>query len=118
SISGMISDPNGGVVQNGTVTGTAADTGLTRTTTTNHAGEYNFPSLPPGQYKIRVTAANFNAGEINARLAVAQQLRADAQLKVGVETETVKNSAGEGGVSPETQTGERCAALKGRQIGG
>ncbi|HKE04264.1 MAG TPA: carboxypeptidase regulatory-like domain-containing protein [Blastocatellia bacterium] len=118
SISGMITDPNGAVIQNATVTLTAADTGLTRTTTTNHAGEYNFPSLPPGQYKIRVTAANFNAGEINARLAVAQQLRADAQLKVGVETETVNITAGEGEVSLDKQNAELSTLLTGRQIVG
>lgn len=118
SISGMVTDPNGAVIQNATLTLTAADTGLTRATTTNHAGEYQFPSLPPGQYKIRVTAANFNSGEITAQLAVAQQLRADAQLKVGVETETVNISAGDGEVSLDKQDAELSTLLTGRQIAG
>ena len=57
SISGAVSDSSGAVVNNATVTLTALATGQTRTVTTNHAGEYNFPSLPPGEYKIRIAAS-------------------------------------------------------------
>src|SRR5262245_26296388 len=103
SITGTITDPAGAVVPNATVTLTALETGRTRMTTTNAAGEYNFPNLPPGEYKIRVEAKNFSSGEISAQLSVSQQLQANAQLKVGVETETVEISAGEGGVAVETQ---------------
>ncbi|HKC85746.1 MAG TPA: carboxypeptidase-like regulatory domain-containing protein, partial [Blastocatellia bacterium] len=116
SISGAVSDPSGAVVNNATVTLTAIATGQTRTVTTNHAGEYNFPSLPPGEYKIRIAASGFTAGEISARLAVAQQLRADAQLKVGTENETVNISAGEGEVTTDRQNAELSTLLTGRQI--
>jgi len=116
SISGAVSDPSGAVVSNATVTLTALATGQTRAVTTNHAGEYNFPSLPPGEYKIRIAAFGFTTGEISARLAVAQQLRADAQLKVGTETETVNISAGEGEVTTDRQNAELSTLLTGRQI--
>src|SRR5262249_647651 len=64
SISGTITDPAGAVIPNATVTLTAVDTGRTRTATTNSAGEYNFASLPPGAYKIRVEAKSFSSGEL------------------------------------------------------
>jgi hypothetical protein len=116
SISGAVSDPSGAVVNNATVTLTALATGQTRTVTTNHAGEYNFPSLPPGEYKIRIAASGFTTGEISAQLAVAQQLRADAQLKVGAESETVNISASEGEITPDRQNAELSTLLTGRQI--
>src|SRR5262245_49884716 len=52
SISGAVSDPSGAVVSNATVTLTALATGQTRAVTTNHAGEYNFPTLPTGKHKV------------------------------------------------------------------
>jgi hypothetical protein len=115
SIGGAVSDPSGAVANNATVTLTALATGQTRTVTTNRAGEYNFPSLPPGEYKIRIAASGFTTGEITAQLAVAQQLRADAQLKVGTETETVNISAGEGEVTLDRQNAELSTMLTGRQ---
>ncbi len=116
SISGTVTDPAGAVIPNATVTLTAVDTGRTRTATTNGAGEYNFPSLPPGAYKVRVTAKNFTTSEISAQLVVAQQLRADAQLKIGVESETVEISAGEGGVAVETQNAQLSNVVNQEQI--
>src|SRR5262245_47300107 len=98
SISGAVSDPSGAVVSNATVTLTALATGQTRAVTTNHAGEYNFPSLPPGEYKIRIAAFGFTAGEISARLAVAQTLPASSPVIGGPAAETVNISAGEGEV--------------------
>ena len=99
SISGTISDPAGAVIPGATITLTAVETGQTRTATTSNTGEYNFASLPPGSYKLRITAPSFTAGEITAQLAVSQELRADAQLKIGAESESVQISAGEGGVA-------------------
>jgi len=116
SIRGTVTDPAGAVIPNATVMVMAVDTGQTRTATTNSLGEYIFPSLPPGTYKIRIAAQSFSAGEITAQLAVAQELRANAQLKVGPETESVQISAGEGGVTVETQNAELSNVVNQRQI--
>src|SRR5262249_2642135 len=116
SISGTVTDPMGAVVPNVTITLTASDTGQTRTTTTNSTGEYLFSSLSPGTYKVRIMASGFSANEIDAQLAVAQQLRADAQLKVGVESDTVNISAGEGGLTVGTQNAELANVVNQRQV--
>jgi hypothetical protein len=41
----------------------SAETGLTRTTETGIAGGYEFLQIPPGSYKLTVTAAGF-AGHV------------------------------------------------------
>lgn len=43
------------------------ETGQTRTATTSTRGEYNFASVPPGNYKLRITAKSYTTGEANAQ---------------------------------------------------
>src|SRR5215470_17972437 len=116
SINGMVTDQTGAALANASVTLTAGATGQTRSTTTNNQGEYTFPSLPPGQYKIRITADGFASREISAQLAVSQALRADAQLSVGSTTETVNISAGGDGVAVETRTAQLSNVVNQRQV--
>src|SRR5690349_18761966 len=59
TISGSVTDPTGAMVPDATVTITNAETGLVRTTTTNSAGDYSAPDLPPGTYKVVIRQANF-----------------------------------------------------------
>ena len=115
-ISGTVTDQAGAVVPNANVTLTTVTTGQTRTAATNNNGEYNFPALPPGSYKVRVTASGFSSSEISTQLAVAQESRVDAQLKVGLETQTVEVSAAEGGMAPETQNAELSTLINQRQV--
>ena len=56
SIHGVVTDPQGGVVPNASVTITNSDTKATLTTTTTSAGEFSAGSLPPGPYSVRVEA--------------------------------------------------------------
>src|SRR5262249_53783480 len=101
---------------NASITLTAGATGQSRATTTNNQGEYSFPSLPPGEYKIRITADGFTAREITAQLAVSQALRADAQLSVGSTNETVNISAGDDGVAVETRNAQLSNVANQRQV--
>src|SRR5262249_49678111 len=112
----MVTDQTGAALANASVTLTAGATGQTRSTTTNNQGEYTFPSLPPGQYKIRITADGFASREIAAQLAVSQALRADAQLSVGSTTETVNISAGGDGGAVETRPAQRSNVVNQRQV--
>ena len=49
---GTVTDTSGAVVPNGNITVTSKDTGLTRKTTSNQAGNYVVPLLPVGEYSI------------------------------------------------------------------
>src|SRR2546430_2465606 len=88
-ITGVVTDASGGLVVGAAVTVTNPETNLTRRTTTNNAGNYNFPTLLPGTYSVKTEMQGFQ-GEIrnNIELQVQQVARIDFQLKVGSLTET------------------------------
>jgi len=116
AISGAATDQSGAAISGATVTLTAIATGRARATTTDKAGEYNFPNLPPGEYRIRITAEGFSSREIAAQLAVSQALRVDAQLSVGSTTETVNISASGDGVAVETRNAQLSNIVNQRQV--
>jgi hypothetical protein len=116
SISGTVNDQNGAAVTSATVTLTATETGQSRSTTTNRQGEYIFSSLPPGAYKLRVTADGFSTREINTQLSVSQQLRLDTPLSVGQTTEVLNISAAEGGLAVETQNSQLSNVVGEKQV--
>src|SRR6266481_2727669 len=59
NIRGIVSDPSGAVVQNATVTARQVETGLVRTATSDHGGNYLLLELPIGHYQLEVAATGF-----------------------------------------------------------
>ena len=53
TVTGTVSDPNGAVLPNATVTATSNETGLSKTATTDENGRYKIPFLQPGTYLIK-----------------------------------------------------------------
>lgn len=93
-ITGTILDPTGAVVAGATVTITNVATNAVRTTESNEAGVYRFPSLPPGQYTIRVERQGFKTvTRSNIELQVQQSARIDFELAVGAMAETIEVTA-------------------------
>jgi integrase len=93
-ITGSVMDPTGAGVVGAKVTATRTDTGQRTTVTTNGCGFYVFPSLPPGQYTVKVAAPGFQTFvETNVTLTMNQPTRVDAKLKVGAATTTVQVQA-------------------------
>ena len=90
SISGSITDKSGGVVANATVTVTDTQRGLSRTLTTDDAGEYVAPNLLPGVYSVSAESKGFTRIERqNIRLEVSKDVRVDLTLQPGEQTTTV-----------------------------
>jgi len=89
SITGTVTDINGGVVLGATVTAVAPD-GKEKTATTNKNGEFTINGLQPGSYIFRVVAPNFQLFEI-AEVAVAagKKLEQNVTLTVAAVNETV-----------------------------
>jgi hypothetical protein len=91
---GDVADPSRAVLPGATVTVTNRDTGLQRETTTDGSGAYSFRDLQPGTYELKVNLNGFKsyarAGLIVTLNAIA---RADVQLEVGGQTETVTVTA-------------------------
>lgn len=89
-ILGAVTDQSGAVVVGATVDVTDVQRGTARSATTNEAGEYLVPSLPPGVYKVAVRAKQFRSVERpNVQLEVAQDVRIDFALQPGQASETV-----------------------------
>ena len=59
TLSGSVTDPSGAAVPNATVTLSKAGETAMQTRTTGPAGDYIFPALLPGHYRIKVTANGF-----------------------------------------------------------
>jgi len=93
SLSGMITDASGAVLQGVSVSITNVETAVTRTTNTNEAGFYNAPNLLPGQYKITAAAAGFQT-EVRTGivLSVGSEQVLNLSMKVGTVAQEVKVS--------------------------
>ena len=60
TLRGTVTDANGAVVPNATVTIRNAETGLERTVVSSDEGLYNIPFLPIGKYEVEGTRTDFN----------------------------------------------------------
>jgi len=93
SIAGIVTDKNGAVVTGATVKVTGAEG--TRTVTTNDQGIYSVDNLVPGNYTVRVEAANFKASEVsNVTVFVGKTATTPVTLEAGAISETVTVTAG------------------------
>ena len=75
SLQGAVSDPSGAAVVGARVTATDLSSDVTRSTTTDKAGEYSFSQLAPGTYKVEVTKEGFKRW-IGGKVAVLEIGRA------------------------------------------
>src|SRR5437868_14941722 len=60
-IAGTVKDQNGAVIVGAEVTVTSLATAEVRKVTTDTEGNYAVPLLPPGAYRVRVTANGFSS---------------------------------------------------------
>jgi hypothetical protein len=97
---GTVMDSSGAVVPNAKVSIINKGTEQSRSGQTNALGEYVFTLLLPGQYSVRVEAANFKAHISSVTISSGDRARVDVQLQVGANTETVEVQA----ITPLLQT--------------
>ncbi len=91
---GNVTDSSGAAVPAAKVTVTEMQTGTGRSMETNDSGNYVFPNLEPGVYKVTVERNGFRtAVKENVELLVNTTGRADLVLQPGQVTESVTISA-------------------------
>ena len=93
SIQGKVVDASGGVLPGVTVEARAAVLPGPRVTTTDVAGVFQMPALPPGEYTLTYTLQGMQTVTKTVRVALAEVAAADATLAVGGVSETVNVSA-------------------------
>ncbi len=83
-IYGSVLDAQGAIIPGVRVTLQHVRTNQTRTAVTNPAGEYSFPLLPVGEYRISVEQAGFKKHqETGVLLQVNDNVKIDVRLEVG-----------------------------------
>ena len=89
-ILGTVTDQTGAALTGAQVVITDVQRGVTRTLTTDQAGEYVAPDLSPGVYKVHAEAKGFKSVErLNIQVEVAKDVRIDLGLQPGQISETV-----------------------------
>ncbi|PYT15901.1 MAG: TonB-dependent receptor [Acidobacteria bacterium] len=106
SVLGTVRDASGGVIQGGKITLTNLETGISAVAATDANGNYEFPAVKVGLYKVAAEQTGFSTAVANnVRVNVSSRQRVDLQLAVGQVTETVQATAAAPLV--ETETSQR-----------
>lgn len=114
-ITGNVTDESGAVVPDATVKITQIGTGAERTAVTSSDGNYSFPNLEVGVYKISVTKTGFKETAVSeVSVNVANVTRQNISLQTGEVSETVQITAD--AVQIETQTGAVGEVVTGEQV--
>ncbi len=90
SISGILKDPSGAVIQNARLTLVETGVHARYSTVSDPQGFYSFPVLPVGHYDLTIEAAGFKT-QHKSNLAVDADaaLRIDSTLRIGPQSETL-----------------------------
>ncbi|MEK7408481.1 MAG: TonB-dependent receptor [Acidobacteriota bacterium] len=91
SLTGVVTDPSGGVIPGAKATLSDVDRGATFTAVTDSLGRFTLRSLPPGNYKLSVEASGFAPfAQSSIVLNVNQNASIDVSLKVGATSQAIE----------------------------
>ena len=89
-ILGTVRDASGGTIAGATVTVTDTLKGVSRTLTTDEAGEYAAPNLDPSTYRVRVEYKGFKTYDRQGLdITVGQEAKVDVSMQPGEQNQTV-----------------------------
>src|SRR5262245_32549729 len=105
-ISGVVTDQGGALVKGATVDVISEAIGTSvRTLTTGDDGTFTATLLPPGSYKLEITAANFKkAVVLGVQVRTTETTRQEISLEAGRIEETVNVEATPTLINPESAT--------------
>src|SRR2546425_336100 len=90
AILGTVTDPNGAVVPEATVTAKNVATGIERSTVTDEFGNYSLPELQTGTYEVTVQKSGFQISKVTgAVVEVSAEKRVDVVMAVAGSGATV-----------------------------
>jgi len=104
TVTGVVTDPNGAVVPNATVTIANAITGYTRTATTDAEGAFRFGDVPPNNYQLKATAPGFTSEQQSLTVRSSVPITVKIPLTVSTASETVTVTSNTADVLENTST--------------
>ena len=94
SLTGLVTDPSGGVVPGAEIVAVNSETNQKRTATTDSQGRYSFPQMQPATYQVTAQAAGSSATVVNdVRLLVNTPSTVDIHFTVGGVQQSVSVTA-------------------------
>jgi hypothetical protein len=95
TVNGVVSDPNGAVIEGATVVIRNSVTGFRRETTTDEAGAFRFSNVPQNNYQLTISANGFTSASQSLAVRTSVPISVNIPLTVGgVSNEmTVESSA-------------------------
>jgi hypothetical protein len=92
-IAGLVRDLSGAAVPGENITAREISSGKTRETRSDGAGQFQFTGVPPGQYVVQVSAAEFSMSSRRFTLAERDRAAVMATLNTGSVTREVAGDA-------------------------
>ena len=114
TLTGTITDPQGGVVAGAKISAQNVATGVTSESETNSSGVYTIVNLNPGDYLVTITATGFSTATSKLSLFVGQKQELSLAMTVGQVSQTVEVT----GAAPtvETTNATLSGEVEGQQI--
>jgi hypothetical protein len=83
ALSGVVYDPSGAAITGASISLTDSAKGTEKTEQSKAKGEFEFPQLPPGHYRLTVTSPGFSAYQQDLELLVASPLKVNVKMSIG-----------------------------------
>src|SRR5512135_528522 len=114
TVTGTVTDPQGGVIPGATVTATNVETQITTTAVSNEAGNYTLAQLKEGTYTLKCEVTGFKSFVAEGVVLVARDVRrVDFKLEVGGVNTSIEVTAGATLIETDTA---RIANTKDTQV--
>jgi hypothetical protein len=112
---GTVTDASGALVAGARVTATEMKTGVSRGTTTNDSGNYEFADLPPGQYEVATEKQGFKKA---VRSGVDVVVNTDTRVNLTLDPGAISESVVVNAETPILQTdrADVGAKIESRQV--
>lgn len=110
---GLVTDQSGALLSKGTATATGK-TGPPIAGTVNERGQYVL-NLPPGEYKLSVSASGFAPFETDITVAADQALEIDAPMQLASNVETANVTAG-GAAQIQTENAQVEGTITNKEV--
>jgi Carboxypeptidase regulatory-like domain len=116
TLTGLVSDPSGGVVANAKIVLRDAESGSARDTVTNNDGYFTFASVPVGTYSLTVEATGFQSYKADSiSLGGGEKRNLNVPLTIGAANQTIEVNAQDVPIAT-TDSGEKSFTLESKEL--